>query len=118
MLIAAAPPQVKEELSAARVSGVLPVLCRLFIIYAPGGLSEREIGLKQIIEPGVANNPKEAVLLLRKWQRWCSRVKELGGTLPDSALRVKALERIVKSPLASLPRYQFQSKPHKGCPAN
>ena len=108
MLIAAAPPQVKEELSAARVSGVLPVLCRLFIIYAPGGLSEREIGLKQIIEPGVANNPKEAVLLLRKWQRWCSRVKELGGTLPDSALRVKALERIVKSPLASYPDISFR----------
>ena len=108
MLIAAAPPQVKEELSAARVSGVLPVLCRLFVIYAPGGLSEREIGLKQIIEPGVANNPKEAVLLLRKWQRWCSRVKELGGTLPDSALRVKALERIVKSPLASHPDISFR----------
>ena len=64
MVIAAAPQSVKDELSAARVSGILPVLCRLFVIYAPGGLSEREIGLKQITDPGTPATPKEAVLHL------------------------------------------------------
>ena len=108
MLITAAPQQVKDELSAARVSGILPVLCRLFIIYAPGGLSEREIGLRQVTEPTSASTPKDAVLHLRKWQRWCSRIKELGGTLPDSTLRVKALERIVKTPLMSYPDIGFR----------
>ena len=73
-------------------------------------LSEREIGLKQITDPGTPATPKEAVLHLtgRKWQRWCSRIKELGGTLPDSALRVKALEKMTKASLLSHPDIGFR----------
>ena len=108
MIIAACPGPVKEELSAARVSGILPVLCRLFIIYAPGGLMERELGLKQVQDPPVATNPKDAVQLLRKWQRWSARLKELGGTLPDSALRVRALEKMTRAVLASHPDIGFK----------
>ena len=69
MIIAAAPAHVKEELSAARVSGLFQVTCRLYIIYAPGGLSEREIGLRQIQDPQTGSSIKEVIALLRKWQR-------------------------------------------------
>ena len=101
MIIAAAPTHVKEELSAARVSGLFQVTCRLYIIYAPGGLSEREIGLRQIQDPQTSSSIKEVIALLRKWQRWCARMKDLGSTLPDSSLRVKALEKMTKAVLAA-----------------
>ena len=108
MIIGAAPQQIRDELSAARVSGLLQALCRLFVIYAPGGLTEREIGLKQIQEPSPASTPKEAVHTLRRWQRWCARMKELGGVLPDCALRVKALERVTKNVLVANPDIGFR----------
>ena len=44
MIISAAPTVVRQELSAARVSGLLNVVSRLFCIYGPGGLAEREFG--------------------------------------------------------------------------
>ena len=108
MLIAAAPAQVRDELSAARVSGILPVLCRLYVIYAPGGLSEREIGLRHLQDPPAATSAKEAVFSLRKWQRWGARMRELGGVLPDPAIRVKALEKMTKGVLVSYPDIGFR----------
>ncbi|CAE7775417.1 RE1 [Symbiodinium sp. CCMP2592] len=108
MLLTAAPPSVRDELSSARVSGLLPVMCRLYTIYAPGGLSEREIGLRQIQEPSQGTTIRETVDILRRWRRWCSRMVELGGTLPDSSLQLKALERITKVTLQSHPDVAFR----------
>ena len=108
MIIAAAPSYVREELSASRVSGLFQVVCRLYVIYAPGGLSEREIGLRQIQDPQTGSTVKETIGLLRKWQRWCARMKDLGSTLPDCSLRVKALERMTKAVLAANPDLSFR----------
>ena len=108
MIIAACPAAVRDEISAARVTGLLPVVARLYVIYAPGGLNERELGLKQIQDPSSGSNIKDTVDLLRKWARWCDRMKELGGTLPDSALRVKALEKITRVVLQSNPDIAFR----------
>ena len=96
MILAACPSSIREEISAARVTGLLPVVSRLYVIYAPGGLNERELGLKHIQEPSVGANVKDAIEQLRRWNRWCDRIRELGGSLPDCALRVKALEKITK----------------------
>ena len=96
IIIAACPVVVRDEISAARVTGLLQVVARLYVIYAPGGLTEREIGLRQIQDPSPGTTIKDTVDLLRRWHRWCDRMRELGGTLPDSALRVKALERITR----------------------
>ena len=85
MVIAAAPSSIKEELSAARVTGLLAVVSKLFVIYSPGGLGEREIGLRNIQEPSSGSNIRDSVDLLRRWKRWCDRMTELGGTLPDPA---------------------------------
>ena len=108
MIIAAAPAYVREELSASRVSGLFQVVCRLYVIYAPGGLSEREIGRRQIQDPQIGSTVKETIGLLRKWQRWCARMKDLGSTLPDSSLRVKALERMTKVVLVANPDISFR----------
>ena len=108
MLIQAAPASVQEELNAARVSGLLPVVCRLYVIYGPGGLNEREIGLRQIQDPNPGTTVADTVEILRKWARWCARMTELGGTLPDCALRVKALGKITKVALQRNPETAFR----------
>eukprot|EP00439_Symbiodinium_sp_Y106_P030699 s3493_g3.t1 len=38
MILTAAPPGVRDEISSARVSGLLQVVCRLYVIYSPGGV--------------------------------------------------------------------------------
>ena len=108
MIISAAPTVVRQELSAARISGLLNVVARLFCIYGPGGLAERELGLKQIQEPPVASTIQEVIDGLRKWRRWCHRMAELGGALPDSAIRVRALTKITKQVLPIHPEISFR----------
>ena len=81
MIFAACPSSVKDEISAARVTGLLPVVARLCVVDAPGGLNERELSLRQIQEPSPGTTVKDTVDLLRKWHRWCDRMKELGGTI-------------------------------------
>ena len=108
MVLAASPTPIKEEISAARVSGLLPVVSRLFVIYSPGGLGEREIGLRNIQDPSPGAGVRDSVGLLRRWKRWCDRMTELGGTLPDPALRVKALDKITRTVLQSQPEVAFR----------
>ena len=108
MILTAAPPGVRDEISSARVSGLLQVVCRLYVIYSPGGLSEREIGLRHIQEPSQGTSVKDTIEILRRWKRWCSRMVELGGALPDSSLQLKALEKITKLTLQAHPEVSFR----------
>ena len=108
MILTAAPPGVRDEISSARVSGLLQVVCRLYVIYSPGGLSEREIGLRHIQEPCQGTSVKDTIEILRRWKRWCSRMVELGGALPDSSLQLKALEKITKLTLQAHPEVSFR----------
>ena len=108
MILTAAPPAVRDEISSARVSGLLPVVCRLYTIYAPGGLTEREIGLRQILEPSQGTSVRDTIEILRRWKRWGARMVELGGTLPDSALQLKALEKISRGTLQANPEVSFR----------
>ena len=66
MLIQAAPASAQEELNPARVSGLLPVVCRLYVIYGPGGLNERETRLRQIQDPNPGTTVADTVEILRK----------------------------------------------------
>ena len=108
MIIAASPQSIKDELNASRTSGLLPLLCRLFIIHGPGSLTERELGLRNIAEPPAGATIQDTIETLRKWQRWCLRMNELGGVLPDSALQVRALSKITKAVLQQNPEIAFR----------
>ena len=108
MILAACPPSIREEISSARVTGLLQVVARLYVIYAPGGLSERELGLRHIQDPTSGTTLKDTIEQLRKWNRWCDRMKELGGSLPDCALRIKALDKIAKAVLQQHPDVAFR----------
>ena len=59
MIIAAAPQDVRDEISASRTSGLFPLVCKLFVVYGPGSLMERELGLKAYFRPSSWNhNPR------------------------------------------------------------
>ena len=88
---------------------MLQVVARLYVIYAPGGLNERELGLRHIQDPNQGTTLKDTVEQLRRWSRWCDRMKELGGSLPDCALRIKALEKITKTVLSAHPDVAFRT---------
>ena len=108
MILQATPAAVKDEISSARVSGLLPLMCKLFVVYGPGSLNEREIGLRNIQDPPAGTSVQDTIEHLRKWKRWCSRMSELGGVLPDCALQVKAITKISKAVLAQHPEIRFR----------
>ena len=108
MILSSAPQTVRQEISSARVSGLLNVMCRLFCIYGPGGLAERELGLRNIQDPPTSSSIQEAIDQLRRWRRWCNRMSELGGALPDCALRVKALTKMTRQVLQGQPEIAFR----------
>ena len=47
LIIQSCPDAVKSELSSARISGVMGILCRLHVVYKPGGVAERAEALRQ-----------------------------------------------------------------------
>ena len=108
LVLQACTEAVREELSAARISGLLHVLCRLHVIYKPGGLPERTEALRQVQSPKAADSAVDAVLKLRTWRRWLTRLGDLGGSRPDPAMQIQALELITSGVLRSLGTVNFR----------
>ena len=106
--VCARPDAVKSELSSARISGVMGILCRLHVVYKPGGVAERAEALRQVQSPRPADSSIDAVLRLRTWKRWMTRLTDLGGASPDAALCVQALEAITGNVLRSMPSLSFR----------
>ncbi|CAE7470087.1 GIP [Symbiodinium necroappetens] len=74
----------------------------------PGGVAERSEALKQVQHPKPADSAIDAVLKLRTWKRWMTRLSDLGGAQPDAALSIQALECITGNVLRSLPSLSFR----------
>ncbi|CAE7947819.1 RE1 [Symbiodinium sp. KB8] len=108
LILQSCPEGVRAELSSARVSGVLNIMCRLYTIYKPGGVSERAEALRQVQQPRSADSPIDAVMKLRTWRRWMTRLSDLGGTQPDAAVCIQALEGITAGVLKGLPSLSFR----------
>ena len=108
LILQSCPEAVRAELSSARVSGVLPIMCRLYTVYKPGGVTERAEALRQVQQPRPADSPIDAVMKLRTWKRWMTRLSDLGGTQPDAAVSIQALEGITSGVLKGLPSLSFR----------
>ncbi|CAE6970102.1 RE1 [Symbiodinium sp. CCMP2592] len=108
LLITAAPKQVREELVQSRLKSPLHLLYRLHVLYAPGGVQEREHALRSLQHTSSPTTPQAALDALRQWRRWLSRTEALGGSLPDPVILTKALLNIVKTVLEGNAEVQFR----------
>ena len=94
MMLAALPEMLKAEVLANRATSTVEVLFRIFTRYQPGGLGERALLLRQLVEGKQFATVGEMMEHLRGWKRWLRRAVELQIAIPDPTLLVGALEKM------------------------
>ena len=99
LLMKALPDQVKEELIATKSLDVFSLVCRLMLLYQPGGVAERSSILKNLEQPQEAATIQAAVQGIRRWLRWKRRAEEIGVSLPDPSVLSRGLHRLTKKVL-------------------
>ena len=108
MMLQAVPEVVKEELVSSRRLSVFAILTHLMLAYAPGGISEKQQLLKNLEEPAEIGSIGEAPSSLRRWMRWKRRTGEIGAVMPDPALLMKGLNKMVRRLLEGNKDLQFR----------
>ena len=99
MILAALPESVKAEVLASRLTGTLPVLGRVMVLYRPGSAAERQQILKALESPSTATSATEAVDQLRRWSRWLRRAGDIGLQRPDASVLLRGLDNISRKVL-------------------
>ena len=108
MMLQAMPEQVREELVSTRRMSVFSIITHLYVIYCPGGISEKQNLLKNLEDPAEVQTLADAPMALRKWIRWRQRATEIGAITPDPALLVRGLLRMTKKVLETNRELQFR----------
>ncbi|CAE7813365.1 unnamed protein product, partial [Symbiodinium sp. CCMP2592] len=108
VLLGAVPEYVKKELIASRAKSTLDVLARLMVLYRPGSAMEKGQLLKRIETPEPCTTTQDAVEGLRQWLRYYQRAKDLKLSIPDPSILVKALDGMLKKPVADHPDVGFR----------
>ena len=75
--------------AGARQLSMVNIIYRLYILYQPGGASERQQILNALLDTKTGNASEVAKQL---WRHWRKRALELGVALPDATL-VSALDK-------------------------
>ena len=83
LLLKAIPEVQKDELVATKRLSVFAILAHLHVTYCPGGISEKQMLLRNLEEPAEPSNLHDTVVGLRRWLRWRARAQEIGATEPD-----------------------------------
>eukprot|EP00435_Cladocopium_sp_Y103_P057857 s294_g20.t1 len=94
MMLSALPETLKAEVLANRATSTVEVLFRIFTRYQPGGLGERSLLLRQLVDGKQFSTVGEMMEHLRNWKRWLRRAVELQITIPDPTLLAGALEKM------------------------
>ena len=108
MMLQAMPEQVREELVSTRRMSVFSIITHLYVIYCPGGISEKQNLLKNCEDPAEVQTLADAPMALRKWIRWRQRATEIGAITPDPALLVHGLLRMTKNVFETNRELQFR----------
>eukprot|EP00435_Cladocopium_sp_Y103_P009390 s5129_g2.t1 len=108
MMLQAVPEHVREELVASRKLTVFAIVTHLYVLYCPGGITEKQNLLKNLEEPPEVNALSEAPMALRRWLRWRQRATEIGATTPDPSLLVRGLLKMTRKVLESHRELQFR----------
>ena len=96
LLLKAIPEVQKDELVATKRLSVFAILAHLHVTYCPGGISEKQMLLRNLEDPTEPGNLHDTVVGLRRWLRWRARAQEIGATEPDPSILVKGLNRLTK----------------------
>ena len=108
LILAAIPGPVKDEAVSNRWLTSASLLFRIQCIYQPGGSSERAMLLSQLVSPEIVKSFSQGVTVLRKWQQYFGRVRELRASLPDSSLLLKGVDLSTSSILSQNPLLGFR----------
>ena len=108
ILLPSIPLELRHDLISARQLWPSAILYRILRSYQPGGWGERSMLLTELTVTSAASSAIDASTRLRMWRRHRSRAIELGASLPDVLLQVRALDVIVQGVLKQHPQSQFR----------
>ena len=94
MLLGALPEGLKGEVLSTRSTNTVEILYRIYVRYQPGGLGEKTLLLRQLVDGKTAGGPSEFVEQVRGWKRNLRRAQELNVTTPDPTLLMGALDKM------------------------
>ena len=96
LIIQAVPETVRDEMIATNTVSAYGAICRLLVVYQPGGLGEKGVVLRALEEPVEAATIPEALKGLRKWLRWRRRASEMNLALPDPTVMMRGLSKMIR----------------------
>eukprot|EP00435_Cladocopium_sp_Y103_P044759 s704_g12.t1 len=108
MLLAALPEGLKSEVLATRSTNTVEVLYRIFTRYQPGGLGEKALLLRQLVDGKTPSSPGEFLEQVRGWKRNLRRAQELNVATPDPTLLMGALDKMSSTILKSSAQMAFR----------
>ena len=108
ILLPSLPLELRNDLVTSRQLWPCAILYKILRSYQPGGWAERSSLLMDLTTTKVAKDPSSAAAALRLWHRQKQRAVELGASIPDALLQIRALETIVSRAVARHPQSLFR----------
>ena len=99
LLLGSMTKTMKDDIITHRVDNVPSLLYRMFVIYQPGGASERASILKHLEGTSAGDNIHDTVQALRWWRRYVQRAEEMGVAVPDASILLRSVELIIAKTL-------------------
>ena len=108
ILLPALPSEMRNDLVTSRQLWPCAILYKILQCYQPGGWAERSSLLTDLTCTKIAKDASTAAHSLRLWHRQKQRATELGASIPDALLQVRALENIVSQAVMKHPQTLFR----------
>ena len=108
MLLPCLDDELRKDVIATRSLWPAAIVFRILKVFQPGGHNERSLLLNDLALPKGCKDPGTALTALRLWKRQRSRAVELGATLPDVLLQVRALDAMCAPFLSKFPQTSFR----------
>eukprot|EP00435_Cladocopium_sp_Y103_P033493 s1635_g8.t1 len=99
LLLGAIPDDIKGDLISQTKMWPAAIMYKILRTYCPGGWRERTQLLQELATTTAAKDAVSAASTLRLWKRQRARALEVGASLPDLMIQVKALDTIVMNVL-------------------
>ena len=108
ILLPALPSEMRNDLITSRQLWPCAILYKILRCYQPGGWAKRSSLLTDLTATKAMKDAASAASALRLWHRQKQRAIELGASVPDALLQVRALEMIVSQVIVKQPQALFR----------